>query len=94
MEMLASREGGGAGGLLDLMGDTMAERLVGEIHTLLDNAVGGEGGGVKVLDFRGEEEEESPAVEVQQYRKEESESNESEQPNMNGLCVYTHDKYI
>ena len=77
MEMLASREGGGAGGLLDLMGDTMAERLVGEIHTLLDNAVGGEGGGVKVLDFRGEEEEESPAVEVQQYRKEEKEEKEN-----------------
>ena len=77
LEMLASKDGGGAGGLLDLMGDTMAERLVGEIHTLLDNAAGGEGGGgLKVLDLRGEDEKESPAVEVQQFRKEESEKKE------------------
>merc|ERR1719234_718437 len=83
LEVLASKggEGGGAGGLLDLMGDTMAERLVGEIHTLLDNAaVGGEGGGggggLKVLDLRGEDEKESPAVEVQQYRKEVKEEGE------------------
>jgi len=78
LEALASKgDGRGAGGLLDLMGDTMAERLVGEIHTLLDNAVAGEGGGggLKVLDLRGDDEKESPAVEVQQYRKELKEVN-------------------
>ena len=82
LEVLASKgDGGGAGGLLDLMGDTMAERLVGEIHTLLDNAVGGEGGGggLKVLDLRGEDEKESPAVEVQQYRKEAKEEREKKE---------------
>merc|ERR1719402_847945 len=75
MEMLTSSKEAVAGGgaLLDLMGDTMAERLVGEIHTLLDSAVGGEGGKLKVFDLRGEEEKESPALEVQQYRKDEKE---------------------
>ena len=75
MEMLTSSKEAVAGGgaLLDLMGDTMAERLVGEIHTLLDSAVGGEGGKLKVFDLRGEEEKESPALEVQQYRKAEKE---------------------
>ena len=92
--MLASREGGGAGGLLDLMGDTMAERLVGEIHTLLDNAVGGEGGGVKVLDLRGEEAEESPAVEVQQYRKEEKEEKENWEVVHKGQRASHQDPYL
>ena len=63
----------GAGGLLELMGDNMADRLVGEINTLLDSALArGEGGpatvgGVKVVTLKGEQE--SPAVEVQQYNR-------------------------
>ena len=65
--------GVGAGGLLELMGDNMADRLVGEINTLLDSALArGEGGpptvgGVKVVTLKGEQE--SPAMEVQQYNR-------------------------
>lgn len=61
----------GSAGLMDLMGSNMADRLVGEINTLLGSALAGDKDtGIKVVDLREKDDNigESPAVEVERYR--------------------------
>jgi len=61
----------GSAGLMDLMGSNMADRLVGEINTLLGSALAGDKNtGIKVVDLREKDDNigESPAVEVERYR--------------------------
>jgi len=61
----------GSAGLMDLMGSNMADRLVGEINTLLGSALAGDKDtGIKVVDMREKDDDigESPAVEVERYR--------------------------
>ena len=68
-------------------------RQVGEINSLLDTAIQGEGGagGVKVVDLRGAAEQaESPALEVQKFRAEGKEEGRSGEEGKSGEWEAVH----